>query len=165
MNAGIAMSDIQRYVWTNRIGEAVASEDGPWVTYADHVAAVAAAVQSAVDDGYELGKAAGYEQGQRDGRSDALREVFGDLSIEEFVAEAELNGRLAQSAVEMDAAVINQNTAYQKGYDKALADAVAAVEALVPIALNSLRRDGSTPSYDVVKVADAIAAIKGVSDE
>jgi hypothetical protein len=35
----------------------------------------------------------GYEQGQRDGRSDALREAFGDLSIEEFVAEAEQRGR------------------------------------------------------------------------
>jgi flagellar biosynthesis/type III secretory pathway protein FliH len=146
------MSDIQRW---DREGRP--NPDGVYVTYADHVAAV---------------------------------------------AEAEQNGRLAQSAVEMDTAVINQNTAYQKGYEQgqrdererweaggpwfriskveayekgviagaaegvrsgrsgAISDAVAAVEALHRTTI-----DARGFSYETVVLAQVIAAIKGVSDE
>ena len=42
------MSDIQRWTTLPIDGYAFPSDDGPWVTYADHVAAVAAALGEAV---------------------------------------------------------------------------------------------------------------------
>jgi hypothetical protein len=48
----------------------------------------------------------------------------------------------------------------KRKYAEALYDVRMAVEKLVPITINSLKKDGSTPAYDVVKVDDVLNAIK-----
>ena len=107
------MSDIQRY-WPDIEGVGVLRAvmrpipddmhpDDEYVKYADHVAAVAEAEQRGRDERriVQGGGLAGYREGYE-------------------------QGRLAQSAVEMDTAVINQNAAYQKGYEQGKRDAVSA---------------------------------------
>ena len=100
-----AMSDIQRLSirHTGRTSWAVPNPDGGWVTYADHVAAVAAAEQEAGEqahghymDGYKMGYAKGIIEGDSGGRKEGYRAGYAagkdavmTSSYEQAVAEGE----------------------------------------------------------------------------
>jgi len=144
------MSDIQRYdlgtEWTFGFEESSQTAvmdpapDGDYVTYADHVAAVAEAEQRAYDNGVKDAKPwaddvqrqwdKGYEQGQRDAVSAPITD---DNTYASVYGHGWTNGQA-------------------DGYANALADAVAAVEALFPMP------DVPQP----IRGEQVIAAIKGV---
>lgn len=121
------MSDIQRY-WSTVFDGMQPDPSGSWVTYADHVAAVAAAEQRVTFRGSHVGAfMAGYEQGQKDGYASRMGEAEDDFTV-----------------------------GHDKGYARAISEAVAAVEALT----------GDPRNVGFIQMKrDVIAAIKGVGNE
>jgi hypothetical protein len=80
----------------------------------------------------------------------------------EALRQAEQEGRLAQSVVEMDAAVINQNRAYDKGYEAGQRAALAAMKDTGPI---DLCLSCAVSFSQWMRLVEQRLAIKGDSDE
>jgi hypothetical protein len=74
------MSDIQRWGPAGKHWEMAGNDEGAWVTYADHVAAVAAAEQKVWDDAHKIGSDA-YSQGQRDERERLAKDRTGRFAL------------------------------------------------------------------------------------
>jgi hypothetical protein len=101
------------------VPDGMPDEPGFVVLLSEHRAAVAEAEQRGRNEAANEIDTVAYLLGKRDGRSDALREAFGDLSIEEFVAEAEQRGR---DLGREDTVLIHEAAAERRGYEQGQRD-------------------------------------------